>query len=140
MKHPLAGRKQNAEHIRKRVEARFKNNPLYFKTKNIPWNKGKTKKTDPRIAKQADKLRLGRKFNAVGYVLVYRPDHPKSDRCGYILEHIVEAEKKLGRFMFAHEVVHHIDGKKDNNKIENLEVMTQSEHIKIHKPDAYRKF
>lgn len=46
--------------------------------------------------------------------------------------HRVIAEKMLGRKLNADEVVHHIDGNKRNNKPENLQVMTRSEHIREH--------
>lgn len=49
--------------------------------------------------------------------------HPrKKDRKGgnYIFEHILVMEKKIGRFLEKHEIVHHIDKNKQNNNIENL--------------------
>jgi hypothetical protein len=46
--------------------------------------------------------------------------------------HRVVAEQMLGRELEKGEIVHHIDGDKWNNKPENLQVMTQSEHIKLH--------
>ncbi len=50
-------------------------------------------------------------------------------------EHRVVAAKKLGRALFKWEVVHHIDGDGKNNSPENLQVITQSEHMKIHLPE-----
>ena len=47
-------------------------------------------------------------------------------------EHRVVAEEKLGRPLRRGEVVHHIDGDIRNNDPSNLQVMTQSEHIKLH--------
>ena len=41
-------------------------------------------------------------------------------------------EKYIGRKLKWYEVVHHIDRRKLNNSIENLQVMTREEHNKIH--------
>lgn len=46
--------------------------------------------------------------------------------------HRVVAEQTLNRPLQKGEIVHHKDGDKWNNSPENLEVMTQSEHIKLH--------
>lgn len=46
--------------------------------------------------------------------------------------HRVIAEQKLGRPLVAGEIVHHKDGDKWNNNPDNLEIMTQAEHVRIH--------
>ncbi|QDH93760.1 HNH endonuclease [Corynebacterium phage StAB] len=47
-------------------------------------------------------------------------------------EHRVVAEGKIGRPLRPGEIVHHVDGDKRNNHPDNLQVMTQAEHIAIH--------
>jgi hypothetical protein len=56
---------------------------------------------------------------------------------GYILKgskrlHRILAEQKIGRKLYPNEIVHHIDGDKLNNSIDNLQIMTNSEHTKLH--------
>ena len=48
------------------------------------------------------------------------------------LAHVVLIEEKIGRRLFAYECVHHKDGNKSNNDIENLELMTRSAHSRLH--------
>lgn len=44
-------------------------------------------------------------------------------------------EEHLGRKLKQNEIVHHIDGDNTNNDISNLQVMSQSEHINLHRKD-----
>ena len=83
----------------------------------------------------ADKKRLYRKKHSLGYVLIYLPDHPSADVCGYVLEHRSVVENNIGRYLTEDEVVHHINGIKDDNRLENLATMSREEHAKIHQKD-----
>lgn len=50
-------------------------------------------------------------------------------------EHRSVVEASIGRKLSSDEVVHHINGNKFDNRIENLKVMTRSEHMKEHRDD-----
>ena len=67
----------------------------------------------------------------LGYVRVYIPMHPEANTRGYVYEHRVVAEQKIGRRLEKNEVVHHINGIRWDNRPENLEVMDRIEHSKL---------
>lgn len=75
-----------------------------------------------------------------GYYYIYKPDHPNaiSPRRLYVAEHRLVMEQKLGRFLRNNEIVHHINGNKLDNRPENLEVMTASEHCRLHANERWR--
>lgn len=74
----------------------------------------------------------GRKKNKAGYVLVLKKGHPMSDCNGYVMEHRLIMAEHLGRALRKNEVVHHKNGIKDDNHIENLELMLSGDHTKYH--------
>ena len=129
--HPLAGKKQSRDHIEKRVQSRRAKNPGYMPSGFLPWNKGKTKYDHSSIWKQAECAIKGKKIHAAGYVEIYVPEHPNNVR-GYVMEHRLVMEAKIGRYLRRDENVHHINGIKDDNRIENLELMTIGEHTRQH--------
>lgn len=73
--------------------------------------------------------RGGRTRASQGYVLIrVGKEHHLADYRGYAYEHRLVAESKLGRRLLPGEQVHHIDGRKDNNHPDNLEVMASAVH------------
>ncbi len=74
----------------------------------------------------------GRIMSSKGYVLVNAPHHPRQHN-GYVLEHILVAERIIGRPLYKNEQVHHVNEKKDDNRPSNLQVLTALQHMRIHR-------
>lgn len=72
----------------------------------------------------------GRKHKNKGYVLVHLPKHPRAMCDGYVFEQWLVMEEHLGRYLTKKETVHHINRKRDDNRIENLMLYgSRSEHM-----------
>jgi len=74
----------------------------------------------------------GRYLGGRGYVLVYSPGHPHPTQKGsYVYEHRLVMEEHLERYLSEGEVVHHINGNREDNRIENLKLFpNNAEHLK----------
>jgi len=73
------------------------------------------------------------KYARNGYWLVLRKNWPTSRKDGYVLEHRYVMENYLGRSLEKDEIVHHKNGIRTDNRIENLELLKLTEHYKGHK-------
>ena len=132
----------------------------HFKKGFTPWNKGKHPGTTPAMRAAYDQWQglprpkptgfseTMRKVNPPrgikymkGYRWLYLPDHPdarkKPPNYGYIAEHRLVMERHRGRRINHNgvhgEQIHHLDGDKSNNAIENLVLCsTVAEHSLIH--------
>lgn len=68
----------------------------------------------------------GGKMVVGGYIYVHAPEHPHATQAGYMCEHRLVMEKRIGRFLTKKEVVHHRDRNKKNNNASNLELISSS--------------
>ncbi len=134
-----------------------KNNPMYGKSS---WNKGKhpkyvqgknhpmygkkhSKKTKKKISKNnfwkgkkgkdASQWKGGKIKDKDKYIRIHKPKHPFANSLGYIAEHRLVMEKILGRYLKKGEGVHHKNGKRHDNRPENLVLFVDNKnwHSKI---------
>jgi hypothetical protein len=76
----------------------------------------------------------GRGDDGDGYIRVALPDEffrPMARKDGYITEHRLVMAKSLGRNLHLWEIVHHLNGNKKDNRIENLQLVTDDQHKQI---------
>lgn len=100
---------------------------------NPAWNKGQKLSQDKRGPGHPS-WKGGTYISSDGYRMVYvgTSQDNESGWSNYRKEHVLVAERVLGRALNDDDVVHHKDGNKLNNDPENLWVCTSSEHRKAH--------
>lgn len=92
---------------------------------------------------EAQRIRLGKRgpnwrggkyhVESVDTTFVHAPNHPRAKpHNGAVAEHILNAEEHLGRSLTKTEIVHHLDRNRRDNRWQNLCVMQNSQHKRLH--------
>lgn len=91
--------------------------------------------------KRSSHWKGGKHKDKWGYIQIWMPEHPNSKMAGYIHEHRLVMSKHLGRPLTSNEFVHHKNGIKDDNRLQNLELMTKQVHRgKVKCPHCRKEF
>jgi hypothetical protein len=111
---------------------KLKNKPDEWKVKEKIRHKIKSRKklglsVDLSISYKRAKNQDSWKSMSNGYIIIGRPNHPNSRKSGMMFEHVFVMSEYLKRSLAKHENVHHKNGLRYDNRIENLELWSTSQ-------------
>lgn len=72
------------------------------------------------------------KDTTLGYMYAYAPEHHLANKAGKVYEHIYVMCNHIGRKLNPDECVHHKDRNRENNSLDNLQLLTFAEHARLH--------
>ena len=67
-----------------------------------------------------------------GYLMIHLKNHPMAGHNGYVYLHRLIYAEYIGRNLKSDEIIHHKNGNKLDNRIENLQLVNMSQHRTIH--------
>lgn len=115
---------------------------IYKKAYNLGMRKTKEisflNRSNARKGEKSSNWNGGVRKTRKGYRQILMPHHKRSDSNGYVMEHIVVFEKESGITVPNGCCIHHLNGIKDDNRIENLCMMTRSSHTIFHHSGSKR--
>lgn len=118
--------------------------PLAIYKKAYKLGLRKTEETEFRNRSEARKGEKGSNWKGgvrrtkSGYRQRLNPNHPRADSNGYVMEHILVWEESTGISVPPNCCIHHLNGNKSDNRIENLCIMQHAAHTVFHHTGSKR--
>lgn len=114
--------------ISKAIKKRMSSKKFRQKISNVCKQKGIGKWMKYKTGKNANNWQGGKRSDGYGYILLYNPSHPFSDKDKYVREHRIVIEKVIGRYLKPYEEVHHIGKTNDNRPNMLMAFISHSAH------------
>lgn len=89
-------------------------------------------RSEAKRGEKSGNWRGGIRKTSKGYRQTLLPEHPRADSSGYVMEHILVWERETGLLVPPGFCIHHLNGDKSDNRIENLCLMPHAAHTKHH--------
>lgn len=123
--------------------AKSKPNSGWFKKCHPSHNKGKSPSIKTRIKMSKNHADFtgskhprwngGKRKTAQGYFYIYSPNHPYKNLNNCVKRSRLVMESAIGRYLRPSEIIHHINEIKDDDRIENLQLLpNKGAHSSIH--------
>lgn len=121
----LKGKRPSRETREKQSETRKQ---LFSEGKLVSWNKGKKGLQKGLKGEANPNWQGGRYRDKKGYIWVRSADHPNANSSNVIAEHRLVMSEHLGRPLCPWENVHHKNGVRYDNRVENLQLVLKGVH------------
>ena len=95
-------------------------------------------RSEARSGEKSSKWKGGVTTTRNGYRRRLNRNHPRADKQGYVMEHILVWEEATGIPVPINCCIHHLNGIKSDNRIENLCMMQHAAHTVFHHTGAKR--